>query len=309
MKNLLFLIIICLPKLIFSQSNDEIILDWKISKNDTIIYNTKMSSISKNNRTINEKDTIHNSFNQLRESLNQINSNLKYQTKLFENSKNINHIDIEMSVVDDNSEKSNEDLDKLIKKIDKKNKKYKKNESQDKESILNDFTINFANSFKNNIVLRGRISKNGEIISNYYKNAQKKLISILFELPNKPIKVGESWSLNINLIEMDQNFIADSISSSNKVYIEKIIEENGEKIAIIKYNIYEYVDGNFNNPFGSMFGMKNNEYIFMKTTHSAIGHFSITKGKWISYEGLMEIDSNFPMINGKRTTEYKLIEN
>jgi hypothetical protein len=309
MKNLLFLIIICFPKLIFCQSNDEIILKWKISKNDTIIYNTKMNSISKNDRSINEKNSIHNSFNQLKESLNQINSNLKYQTKLFENSKNINHIDIEMSMIEDNSDLSNVDFDKMIKKLDKKNKKSKKNEIEEKESILNDFTINFMNSFKNNIVLRGRISKSGEVISNYYKNAQKNLISILFELPNKPVRIGESWSLNNNLIQMDQNFIADSINSSNKIYIEKIIEQNGEKIAIIKYNIYEYVDGNFNNPFGSTFGMKNNEHIFMKTTYSATGHFSLTKGKWIIYEGIMEIDSNFSMSNGKTITEYKLIEN
>ena len=309
MKNLLYLIIICFPKLIFCQSNDEIILKWKISKNDTIIYNTKMNSISKNDRTINEKDSTHNSFNQLKESLNQINSNLKYQTKLFENSKNINHIDIEISMIEDNSKISNEELDKMIKKLDKKNKKSKKNEIEEKESILNDFTNNFVNSFKNNVVLRGRISKTGEIISNYYKNAQKNLISILFELPNKPVKVGESWSLNNNLIQMDHNFIADSINSSNKIYVEKIIEQDGEKIAIIKYNIYEYVDGNFSNPFGSTFGMKNNEHIFMKTTYSATGHFSLTKGKWRIYEGIMEIDSNFSMINGKTITEYKLIEN
>lgn len=300
MKNLLFLIIICFPKLLFSQINDEIILEWKISKNDTIIYNTKMNSIS--NKTINKKDSIYNSFNQ-------VNSNLKYQTKLFENSKNINHIDIEMSTIEDNSEISNEDLDKMIKKLDKKNKKSKKNEIEDKESVLTDFAINFVNSFKNNVILRGRISKSGEIISNYYKNAQKKIISILFELPNKPVRVGEYWSLNNNLIQMDQNFVADSINNFNKVYVEKIIDKNGDKIAIIKYNIYEYVDGDFNNPFGSTFGMKTNEHIFMKTTYSAIGHFSLTKGKWINYEGFMEIDSDFSMINGKTTTEYRLVEN
>lgn len=107
---------------------------------------------------------------------------------------------------------------------------------------------------------------------------------------------------------MDQNFVCDSLSKENSVFIKEIIQTDSDKIAIIKYNIDEYVIGDFNNSIGGLLGMKNDENISMRISHSATGHFSITNGKWISYHGIMEIESNASMFGGKTITEFKLIE-
>lgn len=57
-----------------------------------------------------------------------------------------------------------------------------------------------------------------------------------------------------------------------------------------------------------MFGMETEKKLFMKISHIATGYFSINKGKWINYEGLMEIENNFSIFGGKSKTEFKLIE-
>jgi hypothetical protein len=240
---------------------------------------------------------------------------MKYQTNLFVNKKDEKQIDIEMLMFNDEKDNSAENVKEMMSQLKVENQlKGKKKKSKDKIDEIEKDSLNFKNLYKDlvglkdNVVLRGRITKSGEIISTYYKSSQKNLISVLFELPNRKVEIGEKWKLNINLIEMDQNFVCDSLSKENSVHIDQIIERDGDKIAIIKYNITEYVVGDFNNPMAGIFGMETDKKTFMKTSHIATGHFSIRKGKWINYEGAMEVESNFSMFGGKSKTEFKLIE-
>lgn len=316
-KTLQFLLFI--TTLAFSQTKEKISLEWKISKNDTLKYKTTMNAIKEKSEVTSKKDSTSifsgKDFEKIRESLSEINSDMKYQTNLFVNKKNEKQIDIEMLMFSDEKDNSTEKLKELMSKLkvdkqqnEKKKKKKNKNDEVEKDSL------NFKNLYKGlislngNVVLRGRITNTGEIISTYYKNSQKNLISVLFELPNRKVEIGEKWKLNTSLIEMDQNFSCDSLSNENSVYIEQITEKDGDKIAVIKYNIKEYVIGDFKNQIGGMFGMETDKKTFMKISHIATGYFSILKGKWINYEGIMEIESNFAMFGGKSKTEFKLIE-
>jgi hypothetical protein len=302
--------------LAYSQTKEKISLEWKISKNDTLKYKTTMNVINDKSEVSIKDDSASiffgKDFNKIRESLSQINSDIKYQTNLFVNKNHEKFIDIEMIMLDNEKDNPTEQLKKMMSQMNvDKQKKGKKKKKIDE--IEND-SLNFKNIFKGlvgangNIVLRGRITNTGEIISTYYKNSQKNLISVLFELPNRKVEIGEKWKLNVSLIEMDQNFVCDSLSKENTVYVEQIIEKDGDKIAVLKYNINEYVIGDFNNPIGGMFGMETDKKTFMKISHIATGHFSIFKGKWINYEGVMEVESNFSMFGGKSKTELKLIE-
>ncbi|MGV0967206.1 hypothetical protein [Empedobacter falsenii] len=314
MKYKILVFTLILSSFSFSQKQENIFLQWKIAKNDTLKYQTTMHAIKAENKIIEKKDSssIFHEFGKFKDALFQINSNIKYQTNLYLNKKNENLIDIEMFMLNN---ESNQYLEKLMNEANLENQKKDKKKQKKVKTENNDIeNLNFDNIFKNlidsnnNVVLRGRISKTGEIISTYYKNSQKNLISILFSLPNKEVEIGEKWKLNLNLIEMDQNFVADNTSNQNTVYIEKIIHQNNDQIAVIKYDINEYVLGDFNTPMAEMFGMKNNEKIYMKTSFIATGYFSLLKGKWTNYEGEMEIDSNFSMLGGKSKTEFKLIE-
>ncbi len=292
----------------FSQNHEKILLEWKLAKNDTLKYKTTMNAVQIENDQTEQKDTasIQNKMQQVFKSLANTNSNLKYQTNLFSNKKNENFIDIEMKIVDE--DKVNQTKSKNSKETkEQANKEVEKNEKEIDSLDLKSMFKGLA-SMNNNIVLRGRISKTGEIISDYYKNSQRNLIAILFELPNRKVEVGEKWKLNVHLIEMDQGFVCDSLSNENSVYIEKIIENQNERIAVIKYNISESVLGDFNNPLNGIIETEPNKKTFMKISHRATGNFSITKGKWISYDGEMEIENNVSMLGGKSKTVFKLLE-
>lgn len=320
MKIKVFTILVSLLSysLVFSQSSEKISLEWKISKIDTIKYKTSMNTIRFQNENNKQSDSNSffggNDYKEIIKSLSEINSNLKYQTNLFINKLNSNFIDIEMLIIN-NESNSNEafitsmaqmknESQKDEKK--KKNKKSKENENGIDSTEFKNMLKGLA-SLNNNIVLRGRISNTGEIVSTYYKNSQTNVISILFELPNRKVEVGEKWKLNVSLIQMDQNFLCDSLSKENSAFIEKIIEKDNDKIAVIQYNIHEYVLGDFNNPLGGMFGMSTNEKTYMKASYIATGYFSIIKGKWNSYVGEMEIETN-TMLGEKSKTEFILIE-
>lgn len=72
-------------------------------------------------------------------------------------------------------------------------------------------------SMMEGVLLRGEISERGQIESFYLKSAQKNLIAIFFELPNKAVKIGDTWSLNVNYLQYDQSFVCKSADRTNKV--------------------------------------------------------------------------------------------
>ncbi|MEP6750069.1 MAG: hypothetical protein ABJB86_20190, partial [Bacteroidota bacterium] len=128
---------------------------------------------------------------------------------------------------------------------------------------------------------------NGSIQSFYVKNDQKNLIAMFFELPNRQIKVGDSWSLNMNFISMDQNFKCDTSYKKNNVTLIGLKQIAGQTTAIIKYDLTEFVSGDFNNPLAG-----NNKKTMMKMTYNAIGEFSVDKGRWTNYDGILSLSAS-----------------
>lgn len=141
-------------------------------------------------------------------------------------------------------------------------------------------------SMSNNVMLRGAINDNGTVQSFYVKNDQKNLVALLFELPDKPLKVGDKWSLDTHLISMDQNFKCDSSYRRNIVTLVDLRKVGSERIAVIKYNIFEFVLGDFKSPFSSS-DIKTS----MGVGFTGIAEFSIDKGRWSLYDGVMTLKS------------------
>jgi len=83
-----------------------------------------------------------------------------------------------------------------------------------------------------------------------------------------------------------------------------IKKNKGETIAVIKYNIVEYVNGTFNSP--SFMGGGEEQKTMMKFTHQAIAEFSVDKGRWISYDGIMSLDAS-GVLTAKKKTKFTLI--
>lgn len=241
------------------QNDKKYDLVWKVS--DTLRYETNMDvvQLQDDKDSEEETDSIRSKAKEFFKKWSDSNKNKKYGVKLYPDTKG--NIDIAMHIVE-----------------------------QENDSA--DFFSAFA-KMNGNVILRGKISKEGALEGFYYKTDQNNLTAILFELPTHPVAVGESWPLQINLINMDQNFVADSSARRNEVRLEKVIDRNGEKIAVLSYDILEYAAGAFGNPMMKEFLQQGSEdRFYLKMTHTGTAEFSVDRGCWLTYNAVMEMDTN-----------------
>jgi len=155
------------------------------------------------------------------------------------------------------------------------------------------------------------------------ERAQLNLISLFFELPGKPVSIGDTWKLkNIALIGNDQNFKCHEADRSNQIELKDIKITESDSVAILSYSIREYVSGEFEakNPFGQFPMGKNNEAdefvdeltkkrtVTIDYSFNATAGFSINEGKWLSFNGVISATSLGFMGNNSTVQNYALEE-
>lgn len=99
-------------------------------------------------------------------------------------------------------------------------------------------------------------------------------------------------------------------TKKNTVRLKDIVERNGNKIAIIEYDLNEYVSGSLMKK--KSLNSKQNELSekpYLKAIHKIIGEFNIDKGFWISYNGYRETKGNISIwgMNNNKKSVLKLI--
>lgn len=290
---LTFVLIACSNVSINNNSNPTekgIRLKWKLSDNDSLIYKTVMNPIGESSFEMDYGslfDKITDSsktdaqkfgkdfFKRIKDQYN--NTNLITKLSNSEDFKDV--IDIEILAEEKN--------------------KQEEGDADDMKKMMN--------SMMKGVILRGSVYKNGGLHSFWMKSRQKNLLSLFFELPNKPVHKGDSWTLNnVNLIGNDHNFICHKATKKNQVTLIDIREENGETIAVIDYDILEFVSGDFKSP--AFFGNGGeNKATIMEFIYKAQAEFSINKGKWVSYNGIMSLKASGVM-NSVQKQKFALIE-
>lgn len=270
----------------FGQTKQTIDLKWKIGEKEKINYSTVMSDIDTSKVELNFS-SLFKSFSDsttnglletkdLFKKLNQAMQNIDYVTTLTNKGSGV--IDIVMAT---------------------RPKDKSKDVSKDTAESKEDEIVKMMQSMNQGVMLRGSVFATGGIHSFWVKSNQKNLIAIFYELPTKPVKIGDKWRLDINLIANDQNFSCDSAYKINDVTLTDIKNINGETIAVIKYDIVEYVNGSFNSP--TFMGGGGEQKTMMKFTHQAIAEFSVDKGRWITYDGIMSLETTGFMTANKKT--------
>lgn len=269
MKKLFLIIFLLAVKTLSAQKSEAITLEWKIKPGDTLSYKTIMTSIEQSEPDMdklfgkiipeNLKDSIQKDsmpdFKNLFKTLRQASDNVKLTSKITNNGNGIVGVYLES-----NPEKQETETDTL-------------------QNMFSGLMKTMGN-----VKLRGSVYQKGGIHSFWIKTAQKNLISMFFELPKNPIKKGDNWSLEVNYILNDQNFDCTKSNRTNKVTLVDIKKVKGEQIAVLHYTIEEYVEGNF-----SMFNKL--EKTIMSFNLNATAEFSVEKGRWISYEGILTSDT------------------
>ncbi|MBL4678998.1 MAG: hypothetical protein JKY70_22825 [Mucilaginibacter sp.] len=154
------------------------------------------------------------------------------------------------------------------------------------------------------VMLRGTIDTDGQIKSFYLNNDQKNLVAFFFELPGKPVKVGDKWPISTNLLHADQSFKCDSSSKISEVTVMAIDNTGVDQIVTLQYDIHEYIAGQLG--FAGMFGKDGDNKMVMSMTEKAIGKFSVAKGRWLSYEGEIAYDNEGGFSGGKTKKQLAL---
>lgn len=265
-------------------------LQWKLSNNDTIFYKTVMSEIGESSFEADFGGIFKKDTNSTKTGVNKLGND--FFKKLKDQYNNTNLVTRLTKSPDFNAVV---DIEMIAEQKDKK------------EVNGKDEARSFMSSMMKGTMLRGSVNTDGSLHSFWMKNSQKNLLSLFFELPNKPIKKGDTWTLhNVNFIGNDQNFVCRKAKKENTITLTDIKEINGETIAIINYNIIEFVSGDFKMPkyFGSSGKNKTTE---MEFVYKAQAEFSINKGKWINYNGIMSLNAS-GMMNSVQKKKFALIE-
>lgn len=294
MKIALFIFLVSIATNTLSQELNSVDLRWKIGNDEKLVYKTEMSLI--------DTSSIEFDFSSLTEIINdsteekilegkelfnrlqEIVENIQFETTLTKKENGI--IDLVMSsLVNDETPEF------------------------DSENLPNnrDEVMKLVQSLSNGVILRGSLYESGDIHSFWVKTQQKNLISVFFQLPSEPVRIGDKWELDVNLINNDQNFECDSSYKINEVMLTDIKVIDSDTVAVLKYNIQEFVTGEFNMP--SFFSKQNSpKETVMSIMHQGIAEFSINKGRWVSYTGIMSLNTKgFMSANTK--TKFSLIKN
>ena len=278
--------------LAFTQKNQTVDLNWKIKKGEKLEYATVMSDI--------DTSTIEMDLNGLFKSLSDSTASGIEESKDF--FKKFNKLSTNLDFVSTLSS----DQDGIIDIVMTTRRKENLHNSEIDSTNSDDIEIQgIMEAMQQGVMLRGSVYKSGEIHSFWVKTRQKNLISVMFELPAEPVKIGDKWPLDVHLISNDHNFKCDTSYKLNEVQLVNIKEVDGETIAVLKYNIVEYVEGNFISDilFTEEGGKKGS---MMRLSHQGVAEFSIEEGRWIAYDAVMTFIATGVM-NINKKTKFTLI--
>ena len=285
--------LLCIPILVFAQANDtdsSVDLQWKLKPGDTLTYETVLTEIEASSIDID----FGGLFDQIVDSTDVENKDIG--KTLFKQLKNL-QANTNLVTRLTSSENVAEVINIETIAIPKE-----ENEHSDEDGISP-----MMNAMMRGTMLRGSVYKSGNVHSFWVKSSQKNLISLFFELPTRAISIGDSWELkNVNLIANDQNFICKEAQRKNKVTFTELKIVDGETIAVIEYDVLEYVSGDFSTP--AIFGNeKGNQKTTMKFIYKAQGEFSVDQGKWVIYNGIMSLDAT-GALNTTQKQKFALVE-
>ena len=309
----LCLSLVVLAAQLLAQSDGSIKLSWKIAPQDTLIYKTDMSEIdtsdtdkrdidanNANKRDIDannadktaenaptKSDSCRKFFEALSSLSEEAEKNTMLVSKLTRQKRDIIGITICIQKNERAKAATRAYYDGLFKDIIEKGKKAAVADSIGEDALKNiddDFKNVYDLADQDQVLLEGAVYDKGAIHSFYLPISTKNDLALFFELPTKRLKIGDTWALNVQFSNINGEFTCDSFFRKNQVQLVDIKKEAEDSIAVLAYDIQEFVSGNA--PFST-------EKTIYQTTYKAVAEFSITKGRWRSYKGELFTNTSY----------------
>ena len=243
----------------FSQVTDKVyLLRWKIGNEEIIPYSIEAISLEDSKIDVSEyfssllkSQGIKNDTSNIKGQLDELLNSFKEQQK---NLKQIATIENKGNL--------------LYARIFVKN---------DQKPVNNTNQPSFENMIQG-IQFRGLLNKNGSIYSYFLQTAQKNLLALYFQLPDKPVKIGDAWPIDLQWLSANYTFHCDSANKINTVTFKDLYTKGSDTIAVLNYYYSETLSGATSMPFSNEI-----EPSFLHMDYSGLVEFNITKGRWENY--------------------------
>lgn len=140
--------------------------------------------------------------------------------------------------------------------------------------------------------LEGELDSRGSLQSFFLPQRQKNMFALMHQLPEHPVKVGDTWNINFYCIELGGGFSADAADRVNLVQLADVVTDDaGDHIAIIEYMLTEKVSGTMVNPMAGGQAAAKRAPSEMSCSYIGKHEFYIDKGYWKRVTGEMMIHS------------------
>jgi hypothetical protein len=290
MKRILLIIVMVAQVIaVYSQNETSYELTWQLAENQFLAYETIMEELEESKYETN--DYLTSLFDTLGFANDSIDMKTEFK-KLFESMQKDADNYYLLSVL--NKKDSRVEVSML--------RKVKEDAEESSSNLNNDFPLDKFKEMQKGVQFRGELNEFGGIYSYYLQRKQKNLLALFFQLPEVNVKVGDTWSIDLQWLGTDFTFDCDSANRFNQVSLVEINVVEKDTIAKIKYDIHEYILGDFKPVW-------NNEAIEseMSMDYDGICEFNVSEGKWISFNAIMTLKSTgFQNISQK--FRYSLIE-
>ncbi len=131
------------------------------------------------------------------------------------------------------------------------------------------------------IRLHADIDTKGALESFFYLRKHRNIYSLLFKLPDNPVKVGDRWQIPLHIIGVNSTLIPHETYRTNQVSLESMSrDEAGNLIATLFYLAAEHIDAQFDNPH-----LYDTRPIIKRASFIGLGEFYVEKGYWKRFTG------------------------
>ncbi len=141
------------------------------------------------------------------------------------------------------------------------------------------------------IRLHADIDTKGALESFFYLRKHRNVYSLLFKLPDNPVKVGDRWQIPLNIIGTGGVLTPDNAYRINQVSLESVDrDEAGDLIATLFYVAAEHMDGQYDNPH-----LYDTSPFAMRGSIIGLGEFYVEKGYWKRFTGQLALNAIGPV--------------
>ncbi len=248
-------------------------LNWKIEEGQPIAYNTAME-VSISNTSV-DFDRIFNSSQS-----GEGNEAASHFQEMFENLQNSQPTYSIVSILEKNA-RGNISIKMVLDNVEIPEQKSDDLRGQEFSQLLK--------GMEGRIQLQGEVTPEGEIASPHLAQQQKNLLALFFELPGRPVKVGDTWQIDLTCITVNSaQFTIENSDGTNQVTFTEITETpEGELVAILDYLVAESVEGEQTIPFFSEKPVPAS----MKCSFIGRGQFLIEQGRWQQFSAEFTIQT------------------